>query len=203
MNKKIHCAKALAIGIVIVLLNACAGSVIIEDKFPSPAVKPLPYRIGVYYAPEFSNFAYKDPDTKIAFELGSKQTALYTTVFDSLFLQSVPVSSVNAAADTATEFDFVLQPTLQEYAFLTPAETATEFYAVSLKYQVRLFSGDGDLIGYWPFIAYGKNRTRLINKNVALGEATTTALRDAAAALVTQFRQAVEKEEWKRPEIEG
>ena len=64
-----------------------------------------------------------------------------------------------------------------------------------------LVSGDGNLIGYWPFVAYGKNRTRLLNKNESLGDATSTALRDAAAALVSQFRGVVAEEAWKTDEL--
>lgn len=181
------------------LLTACAGEVIVRDTFPDPIVEPLPYRVGVLFSPQFQNYVYSNEDSGISFELGSKQTALYRTVFDAMFLQTVPVTDVRNGG-SEVPLDLVVEPVLEEYAFLAPAETATDFFAVSLKYQVRLYSGDGDLIGYWPFVAYGKNRSKLLNRNESLGDATSRALRDAAAALVSQFREVVLNEQWKTPE---
>lgn len=181
------------------LLVGCAGEVLVRESFPEPVVEPLPFRVGVYLSPSFQDFVYDDDDAGITFELGSKQSALYRTVFDAMFLQTVPVSSIDGDGADGARLDLVLEPVLEEYAFLAPAETATEFFAVSLKYQVRMYSGNGELIGYWPFIAYGKNRGKLIGQNESLGDATSRALRDAAAALVSEFRSVVENEEWKQP----
>ena len=178
------------------LLGGCAGQVIVSQEFPEPIAVPLPQRVGVYYNPEFLQYSYVDDESNLKFELGSKQHNLFSKVFDAMFLQAIPVSSVDATA-SGVNVDLVVEPTLQEYAFLSPIETATDFYAVSLKYQLRIYSPDGTIIGYWPMVAFGKSRTRLVKKNEALGDATTMALRDVAAAMVSQFRNIVEKEEWK------
>lgn len=178
-------------------LIGCSGTVTVTDQFPDPLVEPLPLRVGLFMSPEFRGYVHEDDDVGVKFELGSKQSALYRTVFDSLFLQAIEVSGHGGDAD----LDLVIEPVLEEYAFLSPAETATNFYAVSLKYQMRLYSGDGELIGYWPFVAYGKNRTQMINKFESLGDATSLALRDAAAALVTQFRDVLVSRQW--DQLEG
>lgn len=178
------------------MLSACAGQVIISQEFPEPIAIPLPQRIGVYYNPEFLGYNYSDEDSRIKFELGSKQRSLFGKVFDAMFLQAIPVATVDAEA-AGVNVDLVIEPMLQEYAFLSPTETATDFYSVSLKYQIRIYSPDGTIIGYWPLVAFGKSRTRMLNKNESLGDATTMALRDVAAAMVSQFRNIVEKEEWK------
>ena len=178
------------------LLSACAGQVIVSQEFPEPIAVPLPQRIGVYYNPEFLGYNYSDEESKIGFELGSKQHSLFGKVFDAMFLQAISVPSADAAT-AGVDVDMVIEPMLQEYAFLSPIETATKFYSVSLKYQIRIYSPNGSIIGYWPLVAYGKSRTRLMNKNESLGDATTMALRDVAAAMVSQFRNIVEKEEWK------
>jgi len=182
--------------LMVLLLGACAGQVIVSQEFPEPIAVPLPQRIGVYYNPEFLGYTYSDEESKIRFELGSKQHSLFEKVFDAMFLQAITVTTIDATA-AGVDVDLVIEPMLQEYAFLSPAETATSFYSVSLKYQIRIYSPDGSIIGYWPLVAFGKSRTRLMNKNESLGDATTMALRDVAAAMVSQFRNIVEKEEWK------
>jgi hypothetical protein len=186
----------LSVLLMTLLLGGCAGQVIVSQEFPEPVAVPLPQRVGVYYNPEFLAYNYKDDESNISFELGSKQRSLFGKVFDALFLQSIALTAADGASADAA-IDLVIEPVLQEYAFLSPIETATDFYAVSLKYQIRIYSPDGTIIGYWPLVAYGKSRTRLMNKNESLGDATTMALRDVAAAMVSQFRNVVEKEEWK------
>ena len=182
--------------LVLLLLSGCAGQVIVSQEFPEPIAVPLPQRVGVYYNPEFLGYNYSDEDSRIKFELGSKQRSLFGKVFDAMFLQAIPLSNVDATT-SGFNVDLVIEPMLQEFAFLSPIETATDFYAVSLKYQIRIYSPDGAIVGYWPLVAFGKSRTRLVNKNESLGDATTMALRDVAAAMVSQFRNIVEKEGWK------
>ena len=179
-------------------LAACGGTVAIRDYFPDPVVAPLPYRVGVYYSPEFSSYSYSSDEDKVNFELGSKQVLLFDKVFNAMFVSRMTVSDPDSGPANQ-QLDMVLVPVLDEYAFLSPAETATNFYTVSIKYHIRVYSADNRIIGYWPFVAYGKNRSGAMSGLEPLGDATVTALRDAAAALVTQFRRAVETEDWRLP----
>lgn len=193
-----HSGHYLWILLSLILLGGCAGNVIISKDYPDPVVAPLPYRVGVYFNPEFRNYVYSEEEADVEFEVGTHQTRLFEKVMTALFLQSV---SLSTRETSDTDLDLVIEPVLQEYAFLSPLETATDFYAVSLKYQLRLYSADGEIVGFWPFVAYGKSRTRVLAKNESLGDATTMALRDAAAAMVSQFRGIVQKEEWKTASV--
>ncbi len=180
------------------MLAGCAGTVVIESEFPEPVVKAMPFSAGIYYSPEFKEYIYKEEEGKLEFELGTKQLAVYDKIFGALFEQTINVPSADGD-NSAFGVDLVLEPVLEEYAFLSPQETATNFYAVSMKYQIRLYSDQGTIVGYWPFVAYGKDRKKFVNGNQSLGEATTLALRDAAAAMVSQFKGVVEKEQWRDP----
>ena len=60
-----------------------------------------------------------------------------------------------AAAATDKEIRGVLQPTLDDYAFVTPADSGTPLYAASLRYTVRLYSPTGQLGESWSFTGYG------------------------------------------------
>lgn len=191
-----HALARFAALAAVALLSGCAGTVVIESTFPEPVVTPLPYSVGVFYSPGFTQYVYSDEEEKLEFELGSKQQAMYDKVFGALFEQTIAVPQADGD-NSAYGVDLVLEPVLEEYAFLSPAETATNFYAVSMKYQIRLYSDEGTIVGYWPFVAYGKDRKQFVNGNQSLGEATTLALRDAAAAMVSQFKGVVEKEQWR------
>ncbi|MFK7956174.1 MAG: hypothetical protein AB8B96_08765 [Lysobacterales bacterium] len=182
----------------VLTLAGCAGTVVIESEFPEPVVQAMPFSAGIYYSPEFSEYVFKEEEGKLEFELGTKQLAVYDKIFGALFEQTISVPSPDGD-NSAYGVDLVLEPVLEEYAFLSPQETATNFYAVSMKYQIRLYSDQGTIVGYWPFVAYGKDRKKFVNGNESLGEATTLALRDAAAAMVSQFKGVVEKEQWRAP----
>ena len=186
-----------------VFLSACAGGpgpVRISQDFPTPLVIPLEYKVGVYYSPEFRKYRHVDRESDVEFELGSKQTNLFSRVFSALFSQAERVEDPTTTTPEVEGLDLILMPVLEEYAYLTPQDTANQFYAVSIKYHIRVFNAERDLVGYWPFIAYGKNRGGLSASDSPLGDATDTALRDAAAALVTQFRDVVQRREWQSPE---
>ncbi len=183
----------------ITILASCGGKIIVADSYPLPVVDPLPYRAGIYMSPEFRNYVHVDEDAKLNLELGSKQSALYDQIFQAMFSETRSLNSLTAT-DIDQNLDIIIEPALQEYAFLSPVDTATHFYAVSMKYQIRLYSESGELIGYWPFVAYGKDRKSFGSGKAALGEATTSALRDAAAAMSSQFHDVVENERWRNPE---
>ncbi len=183
------------------LLSACMGGtgpVKISQDFPTPLVVPLEYRVGVYYSPEFRKYRHIDSDSNVQFELGSRQTNLFSRVFSAMFAQADRVEDPAVEGAVTGNFDLILMPVLEEYAFLSPKDTANQFYAVSIKYHIRVFSAEKVLVGYWPFIAYGKNRGGLSGSDSPLGDATDTALRDAAAALVTQFREVVQRGDWQQ-----
>lgn len=190
-------AVMLFVPILVSGVAGCAGTVTVTDQFPVPVVDPLPYRVGYLLDEEFSSYVHANEDDKVSFELGPQQSQLYRDTFEAIFTEAVPLDQLAAPG-----LDLVLEPKLIEYAYLTPDDNGTKFFSASMKYQVRIYSADGKLLGYWPFVAFGKSRTKFMNRNEALGEATSLALRDAAAALVTRFRQAIEKEQWREGDPE-
>jgi hypothetical protein len=186
----------------ILLLSACSGTsgpVKISQDFPTPLVIPLDYKVGVYYSPEFRKYRYVDSENSLNFELGSRQTNLFSRVFSAMFTDALRIEDPGVESTIAENLDLILMPVLEEYAFLSPQDQANQFYAVSIKYHIRVYNADKELIGFWPFIAYGKNRGGLKGSDSPLGDATDTALRDAAAALVTQFRDVVDRKDWQPP----
>lgn len=178
------------------LVAGCGGGglVPLETTFPAPVVEQLPLQVGLLYGDQFRGFEYNDDETKWRVPLGADQTRLFDNVFRAMFAQTTEVSVKNI---DDSSLDAILEPVLDEYAFITPRETGTGFYAVSMKYRIKIYRPGGDYVGHFPMVAYGKSRSGLMNKGASLGEATTMALRDAAAALSTQFREEFSKEGWR------
>jgi hypothetical protein len=100
------------------------------------------------------------------------------------------VDTPAAAAATDPEIRGVLEPVLEDFAFVTPADAGSEDYAASLKYSVKLYSPKGELTDSWTFTGYGSQPGRMFpgKGDEALQAATALAMRDAAAKLVAEFR---------------
>lgn len=99
-----------------------------------------------------------------------------------------------------TPVDGILVPSIEEVQFAIPDQTGGEFYEVWIRYQLALFNADGQPLGEWPLIGYGKANQRnygtIDQKTTGLNEATIWALRDAAALLSFQFRDQTQVKAW-------
>jgi hypothetical protein len=108
-----------------------------------------------------------------------------------MFLRVVPVPSPGDAARVDPEIRGVLEPVLEDYAFVTPADSGTQSYAASLRYTIRLYSPQGELADSWTFTGYGSQPGSAFpgKGDAALQAATRLAMRDAAAKLAAEFRE--------------
>jgi recombinational DNA repair ATPase RecF len=84
----------------------------------------------------------------------------------------------------------VLEPVLEEFAFITPADAGSNLYAVSLKYRINGYTPTGELRDSWQFTGYGTQAAGSLGSRgkEALQRATALAIRDAAARLATELR---------------
>jgi hypothetical protein len=160
----------------------------LQTEFPSPLIEPLPLSVGVYYDEDLRNFVYNETvsdGSHWQIELGQNNTRLFDRLFGSLFSRVVSIPDIDNAP---AGIDAVVQPVLEEYAFLTPRELGSRFYAVSIRYRIFLFDPDGNELAAWPVNAYGQSRDGAKSpdgvKASPLQEATNLAMRDAAAGII-------------------
>jgi hypothetical protein len=101
------------------------------------------------------------------------------------------VASPQDAAGTDPEIRGVLEPVLEDYAFVTPVDSGTPTYAASLRYTIRLYSPKGELVESWTFTGYGSQPASQFpgKGDEALAIATRLAMRDAGAKLAAEFRE--------------
>ena len=104
------------------------------------------------------------------------------------------------ADGTALAVDGIIAPSIEKVQFAIPDMTGGDFYEVWIRYKLTLFDAGGNALGEWPLTGYGKANERnfgqLGKQTPALYEATTWALRDAAAELAVQFKDQVEVQDW-------
>src|SRR4051812_36489181 len=151
----------------------------------------MPAGVALYVPTEFSQYVHKEErsGTKWQIEIGKAQTETVTRLVNAMFEQVVPVDSVNAGASHASEIKAILEPSVEEFAFVTPRDAGSPYFAVSIKYRLNVYSPDGKLADSWGFTGYGTAQSQGVIMDDPLIQATSLAMRDAGAKLAVEFRE--------------
>jgi hypothetical protein len=178
------------------LLAACAPTKFeTQSDIPQPLIEKIPIVIGVHMPLEFTSKVYEEKREagggEYSIGLGKAQSAGFMRVLNAMFNRVVPVASPQDAAATDPEIRGVLQPVLEDYAFVTPGDSGTPSYAASLRYTIRLYSPKGELADSWTFTGYGSQPASQFpgKGDAALAMATRLAMRDAGAKLAAEFHE--------------
>jgi hypothetical protein len=184
------------------LLLLCAMAVVgcaptrfeATSDVPQPLIEKIPVVVGVHLPLEFREKVYeekRESGAQYSIALGKAQSAGIMRIFEALFLRVVPVPSPADAAKVDPEIRGVLEPVLEDYAFVTPTDSGTQAYAASLRYTIRLYAPQGELVDSWTFTGYGSQPASAFpgKGDAALQAATRLAMRDAAAKLAAEFHE--------------
>lgn len=164
-----------------------------KPVIPEPLVTKIPVVVGVYLSPEFRDKVVREEREggNYAISLGKAQSEGFMRLMTAMFNRTVPVPATDAGARTDPEIRGVLEPVLLDFAFVTPADSGSGVYAVSIKYRINGYRPDGQLADSWTFTGYGSaaNEGMLPAGSETLQRATALALRDAGAKIATEFRE--------------
>jgi hypothetical protein len=175
------------------LLMAGCGPVRLtaNANIPTPLVVKAPIGVALFVPKEFSEYVHKEErwGTDWNVDLGAAHTEALHRLLNAMFERVVTVDSLNAGTQAGLGVSAILEPSIEEYAFVTPRDAGSPFYAVSIKYRVNVYSPDGRLADSWGFTGYGTSPSQGISSTAPLAEATSLALRDAGAKLAVEFTE--------------
>lgn len=184
-------AACAALVITLATLTGCASGgtdyvIEIEGSAPTPIVDPLPLTVAVHYTPEFSDYtsaqeSLNGDSWEVAFK--DIQRNDMHRMLQSIF-EEVVISPTSEPADDI-EYDVLIVPRVENFSFLTPAESGTKFFAVSMRHFISFYDSQGTDFGAWEVNSYGRSRNyfgRRIREMAA--EACVDAMRDFAASIV-------------------
>jgi hypothetical protein len=173
------------------LISGCGATVPVAVTIPDPVVEALPLTVAVVYDEEFSQYTYteKATGTDWSVNLGGSTTTMFDRVLSKAFAKVVRLDAVPSNGEPPPGVDLVLKPTVDEYAFLTPADSGVDFYSVSIRFQLNAYAANGAPLDQWDINSYGRTRAKKLSAKDSLGTATDLALRDAAATMALDFKQ--------------
>ena len=196
MNSSIHNLRAplLLLGALALVALAGCGPVrlVANTNIPTPLVVKLPIAVALFVPKEFSTYVHNEErwSTDWHVELGKAQTEGITRLMNAMFERVIAVDSVGAGqthADSGVKA--ILEPSVEEFAFVTPRDAGSPFFAVSIKYRVNIYLPNGKLADSWGFTGYGTAPAEGLSSAPPLQTATALAMRDAGAKLAVEFRE--------------
>ena len=123
--------------------------------------------------------------------IGKSQSAGFERLLGAMFERVVPVASPDAGAATDPAIRGVLEPVLEDFAFVTPQDTGDTLYAVTLRYRINAYNPAGQPVDSWTFTGYGAQPEGALPGagSGPLQKAAAIAMRDAGAKLAVEFRE--------------
>jgi hypothetical protein len=110
------------------LLVACGGAnVQMHGEIPTPLVKPLPLRMGLYFEPALLDYVYEEKieshgDWRV--EVGEMQPKLFLQIGSAMFTEAERVTSTTPGNGN---IDGVLAPSIADFQIAIHDQTRTDF----------------------------------------------------------------------------
>lgn len=182
-----------SVAFALVALAGCGPvRLIANTNIPAPLVVKMPIAVALFIPTEFSTYVHNEErwSTDWHVELGKAQSEGITRLMNAMFERVVAVDSVGAGQQHASSgVRAILEPSIEEFAFVTPRDAGSPFFAVSIKYRVNIYLPDGKLADSWGFTGYGTAPAEGLSSAPPLQIATALAMRDAGAKLAVEFRE--------------
>jgi hypothetical protein len=158
----------------------------------APLMDPIGARVGVYYAPELRDAVFKDrrptasgseETREYRLRLGPSAVQLFDTAFAAQFKEVAHVENWPPAGAERPDVAAVLEPQLEQASLDRVA------------FRVTLYDPDGTAYGAWTVTGRASGGSPPYDASEAAGR-VEFALRDAAALLLTQFRNQAPVQQW-------
>ena len=158
--RKFRAQLACGLGALALVVLAGCGPVrlIANTNIPTPLVVKMPIAVALFIPKEFSTYVHNEErwSTDWRVDLGKAQSEGITRLMNAMFERVVEVESVSAGqAHASGGVRAILEPSIEEFAFVTPRDAGSPFFAVSIKYRVNIYLPDGKLADSWGFTGYG------------------------------------------------
>lgn len=168
-----------------------ANKLVATTNIPVPLVVKVPVTVALHVPKEFTQYVHTEKrwSTDWSMDLGKAQSEGLIRLVTAMFDRVVLVDSIANGAPAGQDIRAILEPSVEEYAFVTPRDAGSPFYAVSVKYRMNVYSPDGKLADSWGFTGYGTSPSEGLSSTAPLTRATALAMRDAGAKLAVEFRE--------------
>jgi hypothetical protein len=180
-------------------LAGCTTTVVVEGTVPTPLVRKIPARVGIYYDENFKNFKHTESleaEGTWKIDLGDQNVTFFRNLMGSLFESVAELPGPEPSVELAGQLDALLIPRIEKYGFLTPGLSGLKFFSVSIHYRITMVDMSGNELADWTVVGYGKSEAGAFGNDRALGDATMMAIRDGGARIAIGLNLRPEVAKW-------
>lgn len=181
--------KVLLLTLAASLVAGCGSNVRLDPPtIPVPLIDTIPMSVAVRIPDQFENFVHEEQvlgREEWSIDLGRSNAKFFTQLFGYMFDQVTIITEADEIPSSG--IDALIEPTIDAFEFSVPNQTKTDSFSVWIRYRIKVYDSEGELIANWPVSAYGKSLTTAMGGSDALQRAAVLALRDAAALLIIKF----------------
>lgn len=184
-----HAGRICATALCLLLTAGCNQTLIIPDRVPEPLVQSFPLHAGLHYTTAFSTYRHiehEEGQSAWDIELGPANVGLFTRLAGRMFSDTVHISTL-PTADNPADVDVIIEPVIEAFEFSLPRRSASEQYAVWMRYTLNVYGPQGELITAWKVSGYGEVGDAALRSARPMEQATILAMRDAAATISLEF----------------
>jgi len=171
------------------MMGGCASNVSLKaPTIPEPLLEQIQMSVGVRMPANFEHFIHEEKiygAQEWSIDLGRSNAALFEQLFAFMF-SSVTILGPDDNPQMMP-LDALIEPSIDAFEFSTPEQSNTEAFAVWIRYRLKVYDTEGQLVSNWPVAAYGKSQTTTMGGSNALQRAAILAMRDAAALMIMKF----------------
>ena len=118
-------------------------------------------------------------------DLGRSNAVFFTQLFGYMFDDVIVVEGEDDPS--LQPIDALIEPSIDAFEFSVPSQTKTDSFAVWIRYRIKVYDREGELVANVPVSAYGKSLTTTMGGSEALQRAAVLAMRDAAALMIIKL----------------
>jgi hypothetical protein len=180
-----------ALPLAALLLCGCAAvAVRPEGDLPKALIVATPAKVAVVVTPEAANYVHKESRASVDYEaqLGPSHRQIVEEIFRAEFREAKFFEDLDAARKEPG-VHAIFEPRIEQYSFANAKETGGAYCAVTIRYQIFIYSPEGQQVDMLTLTGYGSGPAPKIgNGEEELAIASYAAMRDAAAKFLTQFQ---------------
>lgn len=181
--------KATGLLLLSAVFAGCGSNMTLgETSIPTPLVQPIPLHVGLKIDPNMYKFSREEEilgSENWSVDMGDENASLFVNLFGHMFSEVTVVGEGEDAS--ALPIDALVETSIDAFEFSVPKQTGTESFAIWIRYRLKVFNRDGEMIANWPVSAYGKSESKALAASQSLENAAVLAMRDAAALMIMKF----------------
>ena len=134
------------------LLTACSSNVTLEQAtIPKPLTDKMPVTVGLRMPADFYDYVHEEEvygRDQWSISLGDSNAALFRQLFEHMF-RDVKILSADEDPGSAG-IDALIEPSIDAFEFSVPAQSKTDSFAVWVRYRIKVYDMDGNLVCQEP-----------------------------------------------------